>query len=164
MRRLVLLCLVGCGGEPPECGTSLAEAIFVETALDAYDHAFGPTAQLTATCPGGGTSTVEGASGPSATAPRVDDYKVTYAGCATLDARLTLDGVVEIRGTWVGGTDAAYCDECTITSSALMIRGTEDRCDDSHIARTCPVDFKVKGSASNVPQRYEGSICDFDFP
>lgn len=160
----MLACLVGCGGEPPECGTSVAEAIFIETALNAYDHAFGAPAQATGNCAGGGTSTVEGTSAPSATSPRVDDYKVTFAACATLDQKLTLDGTVHLTSTWLGAANAAYCDECKVTSDALMIRGTEEHCDDSHIARTCKVSFTVTGTAENVPQTYDGNVCDFTFP
>lgn len=156
--------LVGCGSEPPACGTSIAEALFVETALDAYDHAFGPPAQATGACPGGGSSTVEGMSGASQTSPRVDDYKVTFSDCATLDAKLTFTGVVTLKATWVGDMNAAYCDSCAVTSDSLMIRGTEEHCDDPHVERTCQVSFTVKGTAANVPQRYDGSICDFAFP
>jgi hypothetical protein len=164
MRWLVLVCLAACGGEPPECGTSVAEAIFIETALNAYDHAFGSPAELTGNCSGGGTSTVAGTSGPSATSPRVDDYTVTFQACATLDQKLTFDGTVHLTSTWVGSMNAAYCDECKVTSGSLMIRGNEDHCDDSHIERTCKVSFTVKGTAENVPQLYDGTICDFTFP
>src|SRR4051812_12385504 len=123
MRWVVLACLVGCGGEPPECGTSIGEAMFVETALDAYDHAFGPPAQAIGTCPGGGTSSVEGVSAPTQTSPRVDDYKVTFVDCATLDAKLTFTGTVTLKATWIGDMNAAYCDTCKVTADSLTIRG-----------------------------------------
>jgi hypothetical protein len=96
MRWLVLVALVGCGGEPPECGTSLAEQLFIETALTAYDHAFGPPAQSIGTCAGGGTSIVEGTSGPTSSSPRVDNYKVTFQDCKTLDGQLTFNGTVQL--------------------------------------------------------------------
>ncbi|HTL35992.1 MAG TPA: hypothetical protein VL326_22835, partial [Kofleriaceae bacterium] len=162
MRWQLLVCVVAlgaCGGDSPECGTSMAEALFIETALDAYDHAFGPPAQATGSCPGGGTSIVEGTSGPSATSPRVDDYKVTFQACATLDQKLTFNGVVQLKATWTGVVDAAYCDDCKLTSDSLMIRGTEDHCDEPHIDRTCKVSFTVTGTAPNVPQTYDGKIC-----
>jgi hypothetical protein len=164
MRWLVLVCLVGCGGDSPECGTSLAEAIFIETALNAYDHAFGPPAQAIGSCPGGGTSAVEGMSGPNATSPRVDDYKVTFQDCATLDAKFTFNGTVQLKSTWLGAMNAAYCDECKVTSDSLVMRGTEDRCDEPHIERTCKVSYTVTGTAENVPQQYDGTICDITFP
>src|SRR5688572_28328715 len=123
---LVVGLLVGCGGEPPECGTSIAEALFIETALTAYDHAFGPPAQPSGTCAGGGTSTVEGTSAPTSSSPRVDDYKVTFQDCKTLDGQLAFNGTVHLVGTWVGATDAAYCDDCMLTADSLMIRGTEE--------------------------------------
>jgi hypothetical protein len=164
MRWLVLVALVGCGGEPPECGTSLAEQLFIETALTAYDHAFGPPAQSIGTCAGGGTSIVEGTSGPTSSSPRVDNYKVTFQDCKTLDGQLTFNGTVQLVSTWVGATDAAYCDDCVLTSDSLKIRGTEDHCDETHIDRTCKVSFTVTGTAANVPQSYDGAICDLTFP
>ena len=41
---LVLVC-AGCG-EPSECGTSVAEDIFVITAIDVYNATLGPTAGM----------------------------------------------------------------------------------------------------------------------
>ena len=111
-----------------------------------------------------GTSIVEGTSGPSATSPRVDDYKVTFQACATLDQKFTFDGVVQLKAAWTGAVDAAYCDDCKLTSDSLMIRGTEEHCDEPHIDRTCKVSFTVKGTAPNVPQSYDGTICDVSFP
>jgi hypothetical protein len=164
MRWLVLVCLAACGGEPPECGTSIGEKLFIETALNAYDHAFGALPQAVGSCPGGGTSTVEGTSAPTADYARVDNYTVTFRDCVTIDSTLTFTGTVRIQGTWLGSMNAAYCEACDISSPALTIRGVEDNCDDSRIQRTCKVSFTVKGTAENVPQRYDGSICDFTFP
>ena len=97
---------------------------------------------------------------------RLDDYTVTFADCldSAIDTTLVLSGVVHQRGTWILDMNASYCDDCMVTSDALTIRGTEDRCDEPHIDRTCKVTYTVKGTAANKPQSYDGSICDFTFP
>lgn len=169
MRWLVPAALVvaGCGGEPPQCGTSVAEDLFIVTAIDSYNHALGP-AQTGATwsCPGGGTATVSGMSTQPDPSTRVDDYLVTYDSCfdSAIDTKLTFSGVVHQTGTWVLDLNAYYCHDCRITADALAIKGTETHCDEPKIDRTCMVDFTVHGTAANAPQQYAGSICDFTFP
>jgi len=170
MRRLLgaaVVAVAGCGGEPPECGTSVAEDIFIVTAIDSYNHALGPaqTGSIWG-CPGGGTATVEGTSTQGDPSMRFDDYTVTYDSCfdSTVDTKLTFSGVVHLKATWVLDTNAYYCNDCRITADALMIKGTEAHCDEPNIDRTCKVDFTVHGTAANTPQTYDGMICDFTFP
>ena len=164
---LVLVCVVGCGGEPPACGTSVAEDIFIITAIDAYNAALGPTRTgMVWDCPGGGTATVSGTTTQQDAVTRVDDYAVTFSDCfdSGVETTLVLTGVAHQHGTWVLDMNASYCNDCTITSDALTIRGDESHCEESHIDRTCDVHFTVKGTAANKPQSYAGSICDLEFP
>lgn len=157
----------GCGGEPAECGTSVAEDIFIVTAIDAYNAALGPTASgMVWSCPGGGTATVMGTTTQQDATTRIDDFSVTYGDCfdSGIETTLVLTGVVHQHGTWILDVNASYCNDCTITSDALTIRGTESHCDEPHIDRTCNVRYTVTGTAANKPQRYDGTVCDFTFP
>jgi hypothetical protein len=167
MRWLLAAALVvGCG-QPPECGISIAEDIFVVTAIDTYNATIGPTGgSNTFFCPGGGTAIVNGTTSPIDATSRLDNYTVTYDHCfdSAIDTKLTLTGQVTYQGDLILDSNAFYCKQCIVLAMALTIEGSEDQCDPPNLAMTCKVDFKVHGTAANVPQQYDGSICDFTFP
>ncbi|NVB85313.1 MAG: hypothetical protein HOV81_43520 [Kofleriaceae bacterium] len=157
--------LAACGSDEPECGTNIAEDIFVVAAIDAYGATLGASgAGSVWSCPGGGTATVTGTTTPLGNGT-LRDFTVTFADCfdSTASTELTLTGSVHHRGTWIDEMAAAYCESCKVTGS-LRVVGTEAACETPHLARDCAIDFTVTGTSSQVVASYEGSVCGFTFP